>query len=495
MKILSGTFSVGRTMLFCLTILPFILTGCNKPVTKTYEADFETIFPNPERGWHNRYEIITDASVNPYYNYDSGTTSGKIADLTFTDAKEQGNTLIHSYLHLDNFKETDSLPQPLLENLDAGLNSIRKEGLKIVFRPTYVWSDVPSVPEARILKHIEQINTVISKNADIIMHLEAGYLGKWGEWHSGLHTDLTNREKADTRYRIVKKILDTTPETIPVAMRYPLSLKEILVLPVPEGSEPLSQSDRDRLGHHNDCFLYNENDRGTYIRESWMGEYSIAEQKEYTMNLATSYGGNKIMGGETCGGSTDRNDEEAKTVLNEMEALNFTEININYHEGSIDIWRKAMLPADEFNPEETAFDRLSRKMGYRIRIVDATFQNKYRAGETFSFSASLQNDGFAGIIKPRPLFLTFENEQYRVDIELDEVDVRQWISGPIEIKNENIKLPKEMPKGKYTLALWLPDYYENLRPIPAYSIRFANEGIWDEKQGYNVLSVVNISDN
>src|SRR5689334_1693283 len=165
----------------------------------TYTADYATAFPNPERGFHNRYEIINDVSVN---DYASSATSiagfnPDMLDRTFARAKADGDTIIHSYIHLDKYQNTDVLPQALLDNLASGLAAIRAAGLKIVLRPAYVWDQSPSVPESRILGHIAQINAVISANSDVVLHLEAGYLGPWGEWHTSLYTDPFNREYAD----------------------------------------------------------------------------------------------------------------------------------------------------------------------------------------------------------------------------------------------------------------------------------------------------------
>lgn len=130
--------------------------------TVSYIADLTSVFPNPERGWHNRRDV---------------DGRGGNDDRDFSDVKAAGHTLVHSYLRLDDFKETDIIPQSYLNDMQEALDAIRANGLKIILRPTHVWSESPSVPEARILKHIEQLNAVISKNADVINHLEVGYLG------------------------------------------------------------------------------------------------------------------------------------------------------------------------------------------------------------------------------------------------------------------------------------------------------------------------------
>lgn len=458
-------------------------------LTASYTADNATVFSNPERGFHNRYEIIDDVSVN---DYASAATSiagfnPDAIDRTFARAKAAGNTIIHSYLHLDKYKTTDVLPQALLNNLSSGLAAIRAAGLKIVLRPAYEWSAMPSVPEARIIGHISQINAVISANADVVAYLEAGYLGPWGEWHSSLYTDYTKQSEGEIRYRIVKKLLDTTPASLPIVIRYPMALKEVLEIPTPAGSAALTQTDRDRLGFHNDCFLYNDADRGTYDKVTWLGTFSIAQQQQYVFDLTTSYGGNKMVGGETCDGN-GRNDAGAVTVQSEMAALNFTEINVDFWDGAINLWKAANLSAAGNDPAETAFVRLQRKMGYRLRLVDATFPTSATAGGSFTFSANLSNNGYASIIKPRPIFLVLESGSNRFNLQMSNVDVRKWVPGANSLAQQTVTLPSNMPSGTYKLALWLPDNASGLQTRPEYSIRLANQGIWDAAAGYNVLS-------
>lgn len=443
----------------------------DKTITRSYSADLISVFPNPERGWHNRRDV-------------DGRDGDD--DRDFSDVVAAGHTLVHSYLRLDDFRNTDSIPQSYLDDMQEALDAIRAHGLKIIFRPTHVWSESPNVPESRILKHIEQLNAVISKNADVVNHLEAGYLGKWGEWHSGLYTDLSSRADGDTRYRIIERILNTTPETMPIAMRYPMHIKEILEeLPVPEGSNPLTQIQKDRIGHHSDCFLYNEHDRGTYARLNiWFGDQTLEQQKQYTFDMMTSYGGNKIVGGETCSEKIERIDD----TQNDMAATNWTEININFWKDAIDMWKERLLPASGNDPAETEFTRISRKLGYRLRLIDATFPQSATAGDKFTISANLNNDGYAGLIKTRPIYLVFDNGAQRYNIQLKNVDVRTWLSGAVELPPQTVSLPAEMIPGNYRLALWLPDAAAGLQARPEYSIRFANNDVWDSKNGYNVLS-------
>ena len=52
-----------------------------------------------------------------------------------------------------------------------------------------------------------------------------------------------------------------------------------------------------------------------------------------------------------------------------------------------------------------------------------------------------------------------------------------------------VGIPDDMPVGEYELYLNLPDPEVALYNNPAYSIRLANQDIWDETTGYNKLNI------
>ncbi|AXI76805.1 DUF4832 domain-containing protein [Peterkaempfera bronchialis] len=460
--------------------------------TATYTADLATVFPNPERGFHNRYEIVDNPAVN---DYASNTISGfnpDMLDRTFARARADGDTLIHSYVHLDKYKNGD-LPQALLDNLASGLAAIRQNHLKIVLRFAYTWSESSAVPEAQIMRHIDQVAPVLNANADVIEHLEAGFLGAWGEWHDSQYTDFFNADQALVRYRIVKKLTSSLSSTIPVALRYPIFYKEMMdrTTAPPDCTLPngclLTQSEKDRLGFHDDCFLSDSADMGTYDQNSWMGWYYVEQKKQWMYDMRTSGGGNKMVGGETCDSAGD-DDAAGVNAQREMAALHFTEINEDYAPVNLDLWKAAHLPATAQDPAETLFNRARRKLGYRLRLKDATFPTSAAAGSTFSFAAHLANDGYAGLIHQRPVFLVLDDGTHRYNVQLGGVDARTWLSGDTTLATQNVTLPAGMAPGTYKLALWLPDQATNLRSDPAYSVRLANQGTWDAAAGYNVLA-------
>jgi hypothetical protein len=82
----------------------------------------------------------------------------------------------------------------------------------------------------------------------------------------------------------------------------------------------------------------------------------------------------------------------------------------------------------------------------------------------------------------------FDNGKDRYNIELTNIDVRKWVSGPAALSLQTVTLPANMASGKYKLALWLPDASVNLQSRPEYSVRLANNNVWDAIKGYNLLT-------
>jgi hypothetical protein len=400
---------------------------------------------------------------------------------------------------------TESLPDKLFKDLQNGLDKIRNDGIKIILRIGYAWDWTPPIAEHWdiVKSHISQVNEIISKNSDVVMALEAGVLGPWGEWHSdGIYTDSNSKEGAEFRYKLYKHILDTTPDNIPVRLRTPYVIKEMLYLGVnpPDGQAAMTQAQLDRIAYHDDSFMTDIDDWGSYNpRAVWWGKLnglssnnvSNDMQRQWMYDIRTSFGGNILMGGEMEWDDKKtlkhENSIPPLRVLTEMANLHTTEISTDYNPKHIDLWRDTNIPASDIGePAESVYDRIERRLGYRLRLIEAEFTTAEPAGGEFKITASIINDGFAGIIKERPLYIVLDNGTNRYDFLLDNIDVRLWLSGTNNL-TASFKLPDDIPKGVYIAALWLPDIAENLRSLPEYSVRFANKNIWDNKKGYNKL--------
>jgi hypothetical protein len=65
------------------------------------------------------------------------------------------------------------------------------------------------------------------------------------------------------------------------------------------------------------------------------------------------------------------------------------------------------------------------------------------------------------------------------------------MAGETTVVTLQAELSSEM-WGEYDVYLNLPDPYATLHDNPAYSIRLANENMWDETTGYNYLTDVKL---
>ncbi|NLE23771.1 MAG: DUF4832 domain-containing protein [Clostridiaceae bacterium] len=481
-------FALILALVFSLLSLPQLPATAEIPAlqTITYTPDYNTIFPNPERGFCWYIDILTPNSFSRSDTYFSNRPY-----LPEGSAEASVSRIMHSYIRLDEYADQAQLPQVLLDDLATGLAEVRKEGMKIVFCSAYSMSmnQLVDVPIDTIMNHMKQINKVISANADVVLAIEAGYFGPWGEWHDNRYTTWDDRNGApnpvgkSARATLVKGILETTPDNIKVAIRYPEYLRELLE------NDTFTQTEKDRLGFQNTGIAQNEHDGWTFLIPD------TETSKKYIYSMTTSDGFHRYYGGET--GIEEGNEDylDGYKVLGDSYNANMTEYN-----GSWSIpepWFTTKLPASGNDPAETTYQRVLRKTGYRLRLVSATFKRSADPGDTFEFSAVIDNDGYAGPLNSRPAYLVFDNGTIRRNVRLTGVEVRSWLggddhTGPYNIEAKDIKVPADLAEGDYTLALWLPDSAQSLQSRSEYSIRLANKYMWDAQKGYNKLGVVTV---
>jgi hypothetical protein len=183
------------------------------------------------------------------------------------------------------------------------------------------------------------------------------------------------------------------------------------------------------------------------------------------------------MSGETCAPYPPRS--ECANAIQEMELLHFSAINEAYHKGIIRSWE-----------EGGCLQEITDRMGYRLSLTAADFNEHVRPGGLLNLAVNLTNNGFASLMNPRPLFVVLQgpNSIFLTKLKLDP---RKWQPGNSSF-TASIRLPSKMDEGNYTLALWLPDEAETLRSKAFYAVQFANEGVWDETTGYNILGSVKV---
>lgn len=424
--------------------LPVILSIGQSRTTVSYQPD-ETNFLNPERGFHGNAEILDET------------------DLSWI--RDNGHSLVRAYIRLDDYRDK-ALPDSFLNEIRAGLANARPAGIKVILRFSYNFGiDEDDASLAQVEQHIDQLQSILEEYQDVIVVLQAGFIGAWGEWHNSSNGLDTPENKA----KILADLLDTFPNSRMVQLRYPGDLIDNYPDPLTT-NQAFSGSDVARIGHHNDCFLSSDTDVGTY--------WPIERKEEFQTYLAQMSAYTPV-GGETCQVSIDEHRTDCPTTLDELARFHWSYLNNDFYQGDIDRWQA-----------EGCYLEIAKRLGYRYRLLEASVVDQAQAGDSVSLSLKMTNDGFARLYNARPAELSLINQANGVEHSLIiQSDVRFWLPGPGETKNlgVSVNLPTDLPASSYDLHLNLPDAAPTLRSRPNYSIRLANQDVWDATTGYNNL--------
>ena len=417
-------------------------------------------FPNPERGWFH--------SISPDYATDANAPA--LDEKQVTSLRDNNITLVRKYYLLTVYRNKPIGPEVLaLVKSDAAV--ARKAGIKLIMRFTYTWNkdllDDAGQDAAltSVLMHIDQLGPVLAENADVIDHLEAGFVGLWAEWHDSsnglVNADLTAN---DASRQIIDKLLAVLPRDRMIVLRYPATIMSLYSEPV-NPQDAYTGKPQARIGWHNDGFLYDETDFGTYSN-------AILKQKEYEA-AQTQY---TLMSGEPAGEG-----EYPLSVdpFDDLERFHWSSMNIEQGDSAnlYATWKK-----------EGVFDEISRRLGYRFSLVQATLPKAIHPGATLQLSFDIRNDGFAGLHNPRPVEIVLRNiaNQTEYFVTLPD-DPRFWQPGQTSKVNVNAVLPANIPAEEYKVFLNLPDPARELYGRQEFSIRLANENTWEASSGYNSM--------
>jgi hypothetical protein len=453
---------IKKLLLLYLCIALIYLSSCTgeRPsqsskdgvITVEYKAD-NSIFPNPERGLytHRGYE----------------SNSSPISTNELKRLRQDNITLVFMSYHLKDFL-TKPISAQMLKLIDDNFDALRANGLKAVLRFAYSKSSDALVYDADqpiLLSHIAQLKPLFEKNTDVIAVMEAGFIGAWGEWYYSSYYGDRGQPDYDKRRTILNALLEALPEERMISLRTPLLKTRMLNIGF---EEPLTEAEaynrtyKARLSHHNDCFLADASDMGTYRSES--DRVYTASDSKYT-----------CVGGETCTEPTTYS--ECTAAIKAMTTYHWSYLNIDYHQGMLNEWK-----------QKGCFEEIQKRLGYRFVLTQTTHPETTAAKSSYNLTLTVKNEGFATPYNQRPAEIRFRSTTSGVitHIHTMAADPRFWFSGDNEVK-EKIVLPENMEAGEYEVILFLPDATESLSKRPEYAIRLANKEIWEESTGYNIL--------
>lgn len=422
-------------------------------VYKTFTST-KKVFPNPERGFYvGRNFYKPEDRLQENY-----VKAQRVRDIT----------IIYTGYYLTDFMESD-ITQEYLDMIDSNMQVLRENGAKCLLRFAYKtdmydtghpWDATPEW----VHRHIEQLKPVMQRNSDVVLCLQAGFIGVWGEWAytDGFHPSPQTPEDFLTRKEVMLSLLDAMPENRQIAVRTPRYKRKMFLDSYADTvtlETAHNGSDMSRICGHNDCFGASANDYGTFVEEGerqfWMTE--------------TRY---LMMGGETCNLSRYCKCEQ---TLKDMEDYHWT-----YLSGPSKI-------SDRWKTDG-CFDEIERRIGYRLSLIDVHHTAEPKAGENFRVVINLTNKGFAAPVNPRGVELVLVDGKGKKTVyELDHLDPRYWFAGGKYKIDEEVSLPSEAV-GDCIIYLNLPDPEPGLHDNPLFSVRLANADVWESETGYNRLT-------
>ena len=421
-------------------------------------TECDDIFPNPERGFYFT-QSFKSASA-------SLLTASKIEQ-----NRLQNRTICYLGFYPKKYMN-GHISEDFIQMVRNNMQVLRENGAKCIMRFAYSdsenekpWDPTPEV----VQMHIADIKPVLQEYSDVIMCLQAGFVGVWGEWYYTENFEFTpsTPEEHTLRKQVTDAMLEALPTDRSIGLRTPMfkrnmyasSYRDTLTLATAYDGSPKS-----RVSGFNDCFGASANDLGTFdndaTREYWKRD------TRYT-----------LMGGETCGVSSYC---ECAVTIQDCEDYHWTYLNIEYNRQVHNVWK-----------DGGCWDEIERRLGYRLSFADV-YHSTPAAGQDMTVALQIKNSGFAAPMNGRAVELILVDGKGKKTVyELNDVDPRYWFAGRTINIEKAISIPADA-SGKCTLYLNLPDPKPTLHDNPRFSIRLANDGIWNDQLGYNTIMTFNL---
>lgn len=415
--------------------------------TVTYLST-EDEFANPERGFYT--EMVCNLT-------------DPLSESQLKELRLNKKSLVQLVYYMKDNRNS-ALSDNAITKLNNDFDKVRTAGMKAIVR--FAYTDAPTEADAPmdiIMQHLDQLENLLTTNKDIIACVQAGFIGAWGEWYYS-----TNHLNNSTSYReLLNKWLEILPKDRCIQVRTPKYKQDFLgsSTPITE-TEAYNGQPIARIAHHDDAFMADENDMGTY---------SDITDKDYL----SQEGLYLPIGGETCLPNDNATPSDGATAVAELSKLHWSFLNDAYDLRVLNNWGKG-----GYMPE------IKNKLGYRIILTKGDYSTKHVAGSDLAVKISLQNIGYSAMYNPRDIELILRSADGATEYVANlPDDPRQWKPQKSVIIDEKIALPKDILAGSYKLFLFLPDPEKSIHDRPEYAVRMANTNMWEEKTGYNNLGI------
>ena len=350
---------------------------------------------------------------------------------------------------------SQDLTEDALNVLQTSFDNIRSYGGKVIVRICYdPWYNGRSnvTPEHKwVLRHVEQLAPVLSKNTDVIMALEMGMHGAYGEMHSD--TSITYPRVAEAANLMLRltppelKILTRTGNYSAAVLGFENWGVDFHI----DGDvfKQIAEAKGDtmyRVGMFNDGYLGTQYDYGTWgadCAKSICREEGVAWLEKYSIN--TPYGGEALT---TASGYQVINTPEF--LAYEGFRTHTSYLNIEWNYNLINDWKAKHFTGKDFEYDGSKIDSLTGfkyiedHLGYRFVLRESWLPDTVGNSRTLRAKLKIQNVGFGNLTKDAKVYLIVEDERdfgglavepANDTIRLTSLDFRNVHSRKIEVSN------------------------------------------------------------
>ena len=459
-----------------------------------------------------KQKIDTTDAMATLANYDRGFYTPQVLHLKPSGGKPIGKPwakLLHLRAEISEFSshawlgidttggkndttwgKNQDLTEDALNVLQESLDSIRAirgfAVVRICYDPWYNGRSNVTPDHEWVLKHVKQLAPVLSKNTDVIVALEMGMHGAYGEMHSD--TNITYDRIAEA----TNLMLRSTPPELKILTRTGNYSAKVLGFDNwgvdfhidGEKFAEIAKAKGDtmyRVGMFNDGYLGTQYDYGTWgadCKTSICREEGVAWLEKYGIN--TPYGGEALTTAENY------------QVINTPEFLSYegfrthtSYLNIQWNNNLIDSWKKTLFNIKDFDYDFervdslTGFKYINDHLGYRFVLRESWVTDTVGEDGIFKAKVRIQNVGFGNLTWKAPVRLAVLTDLEGTDLlicpmptyyDLPDIDSRDIHSRTISIAggdtvmmfdgNNEIEISTKLNirgKGRYQVYLKIGD--------------------------------------
>lgn len=354
----------------------------------------------------------------------------------------------HAWLGIDSASgdtirgKDQDLTEDALNVLQQTFDNIRKNNghviVRICYDPWYNGRSNVTPDHEWVLKHVKQLAPVLSKNTDVIVALEMGMHGAYGEMHSD--TNITYDRIAEA----TNLMLRSTPPELKILTRTGNYSAKVLGFDDwgvdfhidGEKFAEIAKAKGDtmyRVGMFNDGYLGTQYDYGTWGADcatSICREEGVAWLEKYSIN--TPYGGEALTTAENY------------QVINTPEFLAYegfrthtSYLNIQWNNNLIESWKKTPFTQKDFDYDPARVDSLSGfkyindHLGYRFVLRESWLSDTVGDDGILRAKLRIQNVGFGNLTR---------EVKASLEIHIGRLKVREG-ENAIDLHSYNVPLP------------------------------------------------------